>query len=91
MASKTEEFIPEPEAKKQSEMDQSSPEKEQIPDAAAAADNKLTIDFEQFPQIFEDLSALADKEIRTPENMALYIFKRIHDAGSMAKLLEAPQ
>jgi len=41
----------------------------------------LRLDFTDLPEIYDDLQALANQELRTIENQTLYIFKQLHERG----------
>lgn len=63
--------------------------KQKKPEKAAAAKPQikpplqiiLKLDFVAFPEIYDDLQALAKQELRSIENQALYIFKQLHERG----------
>ena len=47
---------------------------------------KLGIDFGQYPILYQNLRALAEKEFRTPENQLLYLLhQHLTDLESIAK------
>lgn len=65
--------------------DKKTPDPEiHVPDPAQLT---LRLDFTGFPEIYDDLQALAAQEIRTIENQALYILKQIHAQGLKIKEL----
>ena len=42
---------------------------------------ELTICFNQYPKIYEDVIALSNQKLRTPENQVLFILKKIYEQG----------
>lgn len=47
----------------------------------------LNLNLADYPEIYDDLQALATQEIRTVEGQALYIFKQLHERGLNVKEL----
>jgi len=55
-------------------------------------DKTLVLCFDDHPELYNDIIKLADKELREPENQAIYILLKVHERGlNLEKTGQNPQ